>query len=408
MRMHTPLGMNPRRRAERGVALVFVTFAIAALLVAITGALVTGSANSRATSNYKGASQVHYAAESGILEAVQRINQTGALNFQNDIVNQWDQYWGSTWHTAPLSGFSYSVAAVANPGNPADRGRLIASARGPNNLSNQVVAEILRTNTPATAPGALYLATDSSTNTTFNGANFFIDGNDHNYLGGMGTGDPVPGLSTRNQTNTDEAIGSLNSSNADRVQGLNYQAGPPTVPSIGTSSWAPSVSQINQFVQDLINIAGPGGNCKCTDLNNSCVDSSLVDNTSTSCNLGTNANPRITWWDPSTNVTVKQAGNITGAGVLIIQSDYSVLGTINFNGLIIVNGQTKVSGNAQIFGSLWTQSVDMTVSGAASIDYSVGALALASQVIGGAYPSTIKVTALADCSQIPSGANGCP
>ena len=54
------------RRAERGVAIVFVTFAIAALLVAISGALVTGAANSRATSNYKGASQIHFVAESGI------------------------------------------------------------------------------------------------------------------------------------------------------------------------------------------------------------------------------------------------------------------------------------------------------------------------------------------------------
>src|SRR5690349_22619312 len=118
---------RPRRASERGIALVFVMFALAALLVAITGGLVSGSSNSQATTNYRGASQVHFAAEAGLSEAVQRINQTGIVNFQNDVIDDWSNRWGSTWHTAPLSGFAYSVTPVSNVPNPSQRGRLIAT-----------------------------------------------------------------------------------------------------------------------------------------------------------------------------------------------------------------------------------------------------------------------------------------
>src|SRR5258705_12406105 len=145
--MHATHRHQPRhpRPSERGIALVFVTFAIAALLVAITGALVTGSSNSQAASNYKGAGQVHFAGESGLSEAVQRINATGIVDFKNDVIDDWSNRWGSTWHAAPLAGFSYKVQPLENLADPSHRGTLIATATGPNNLSNVVVAEVKRT-----------------------------------------------------------------------------------------------------------------------------------------------------------------------------------------------------------------------------------------------------------------------
>src|SRR5262245_48501691 len=114
------------RRGERGIALIFATFAIAALLVAIAGALVAGSANSRAAVNYTGASQAHFAAEAGISDALQRINIAGGsgngiLNYQTEVVANWSNntlwptdYWPKQLGgTFPLSGYSYTVTTAA-------------------------------------------------------------------------------------------------------------------------------------------------------------------------------------------------------------------------------------------------------------------------------------------------------
>jgi len=192
MRKPTP-PIPPNRRTERGVAIVFVTFAIAALLVAISGALVTGAANSRATSNYKGASQIHFVAESGISHAVQNINSTGTTNFGTQIVADWPNRFGTNAKSmAPMTGFNYTVAVEANNANPSQRGRIISTATGPDGYKNTVVATVVRTNNLATAPGAVYLATDNPVSTNFSGNNFIIDGNDHNYMGGAGPGAPVP------------------------------------------------------------------------------------------------------------------------------------------------------------------------------------------------------------------------
>jgi len=49
------------------------------------------------------------------------------------------------------------------------------------------------------------------------------------------------------------------------------------------------------------------------------------------------------------------------------------------------------------------------VGGSAIVDYSSNALQLANQVGGGeALPAALIVTSLADCAQLPAGANGCP
>src|SRR5262245_55796087 len=156
MRKPTP-PVSPNRRSQRGVALVFVTFAIAALLVAASGALVTGAANSRATSNYKGASQIHFVAESGISHAVQNINATGTTHFKDQIVDQWANRFGNDAKSmAPMSGFTYTVTVEQNAANPSFRGRIISTATGPDNYKNTVVATVVRTNDLATAPGAVY------------------------------------------------------------------------------------------------------------------------------------------------------------------------------------------------------------------------------------------------------------
>jgi hypothetical protein len=389
------------------VALVFATFAVAALLIAIASALVTGSSNARASYNYKVASQAHFVAESGLSDALQNINATGVINYQNDIANQWGTRYGLTAKTfAPVAGFNYTVTTTASPLDPQNTGRLVATATqlDASNVviaKNTVVATLHRSSNPSTAPGAIYLATDNNTNAAFQGNMFQVDGNDHNYTGGMGPGPSVPGISTRNDTNTQEALGSLNNVELDNVQGYNYQAGPPVVPSISTSPSAPTIPQINQFIADLQ--AQPGAmTCPCTEINNSC-----------SCNFGApNATPpvcTITTFGSGGTYEIKNNGNVQGCGVMIVNGDLSVQGDIQYKGLILVKGQLSVTGNATVYGTVWAQGVNLDVGGSAQIMYSTQALSLANQVtINPAIMTPMNVVSIADCADLGSGVNGCP
>src|SRR5438128_3118655 len=240
------------KRADRGMVLVMALFTMAVLLAAATGALLVGSSDIRATRNYRGAAQVHFAAESGILDAMQTVNGPGVVNLQNEVVDQWTALWGtSARNFGPFSGFTYTVA-VYSGANPASDGRFVATAKGVEGVKNVVVANLTRSDIPSTAPGAIYLVNDAATNATFNGNAFTVDGNDHRYTGGMGTAPPVPGISTRNATNTTETITSLSAQQDDNVTGLGFSMGPPIVPSVWTSPVAPSSTQLNQIITDIL------------------------------------------------------------------------------------------------------------------------------------------------------------
>jgi hypothetical protein len=144
-----------------------------------------------------------------------------------------------------------------------------------------------------------------------------------------------------------------------------------------------------------------------------------VNNNNSSINgiavFGTNLAPQITYFTGST--TIKGNGNASGAGIMIVEGDLTIQGSFAFNGLVIVRGKTIVSpatdttvtGNATVYGSIWTNDVNLNVGGSAIVYYSTQALALANQVAGGAaLPAPLKIVSLADCSQLPAGSGGCP
>jgi hypothetical protein len=270
-------------------------------------------------------------------------------------------------------------------------------------VQSTVVAQVMRSNIPSTAPGAIYLAADSTTNSTFNGNAFAVDGNDHNYTGGAGPAPPVPGISTRNATNTSETAGSLSSGQKDNVLGLGFSVGPPMVPSVATSPAAPTVDQLDAIAAGIL--ALPRG----PDQTGSSVNGNVT--------FGTAAAPQITHFPGASGVTIKGSGNASGAGILIIDGDLTIQGSFSFKGLVIVRGktlvttsdETTVTGNATLYGSIWTNDVNLSVGGSAIVYYSTQALGLANQVGGGgALPSPLVVVSLADCSQLPAGAGGCP
>ena len=390
---------TPKRR-ERGMVLVMALFTMAALLVAVTGALLVGSSDIRATRNYRGAAQVHFAAESAILDALQTVNGPGVVNFQNEIVNNWTTLWGaSSRNFGPFSGFTYNVNVYSGT-TPANDGRFVATATGIEGVKNVVVANVTRSNVPSTAPGAIYLVNDAPTDSTFNGNAFTVDGNDHRFAGGMGTAPPVPGISTRNATNTTETIASLTATQDDNVTGLGFSMGPPIVPSVWTSPVAPSIAQLNQIITDIL--ARRGNPPNPPDDNTSNINANQV--------YGTPANPQITHLTAN---NVHMNGNASGCGIMVVEGDLTINGDFDFVGLMIVRGQTtfstSITGNATIYGSLWTEDLNLTVGGSAVVNYSSDALALANQSTGGgALPALIKVTSIADCAELPGGSGGCP
>ena len=402
MSAHTRSARRAPRPAESGIALVLALFAMTTLLVVAASALLVGSADIRATRNYREASQVHFVAESAIAHAMQVVNGPGVVNFQNDVVTPWPTLFGSAALTfGPVGGYAYTVSAVSDPTDPVNWGRFVATATGPEGVRNVVAARVNRSNIPTAAPGAIYLSQDGRTDSTFNGDGFKIDGNDHLYTGGLASPNhPVPGLSTRNDTNTQEAINSLSSGQRDDVLGLGFIAGSPAVPSILTSPVAPSVAQLNQFAADLV--ARPG----VVIIN----DSSIHGNTT----FGTETEPQITYFNNSGGVVMGN-GNASGAGIMIVEGDLTIQGSLEFKGLVIVRGRTRVdgtttdSGNATLYGSLLTNDVNLTVGGSVLVNYSSQALGLANQASGGmALPAPVQLASLIDCSQAVAGTAGCP
>ncbi|MGH7342580.1 MAG: hypothetical protein ACREKH_19010, partial [Candidatus Rokuibacteriota bacterium] len=151
--MATAKARRSMRRRERGMALVLTLFAIATLLMVAAAGLNIGSASVQATRNFRGASRVHMVAEAGISEALQIINGPGVVNLQNDVVTPWGGIYGSQNKTfAPHGGFSYYVSPFASVADPVNSGRLVAKAYGPEGEFNAVVAIVIRSDTPSTAP----------------------------------------------------------------------------------------------------------------------------------------------------------------------------------------------------------------------------------------------------------------
>jgi hypothetical protein len=400
------------RSAERGIAMVVALFVLALLTVVAATSSLIGTTDVRATRNYRGASQAHFVAESAIAEAVQRINAVGVVNYQNDVANHWSTLWGATTHQFPAaSGYTYKVTTTPTPGNTANAASITATADGPEGADNTVVATVIRSNLPSGTPGAVYLADDAPTDARFYADTFLIDGNDTNPTGGAGPSQAVPGITTRNDVNTQEAINSLAATQRDNVRGEGYVSGSPITPSVLTSPAAPSVTQMNQMITDLLALPRP------SDV--------LLGNILGTNTYGTAASPQITHMLGVAGL-LTVSGTVNGAGIMIVEGDLTVLGNFNFQGLVIVRGQFLIDslpilpgiipnnggvvslGTATVYGSMWTEKMVFNASGLSQFHYSSQAMAYANAAGNGkALPAPVKITSLVDCALIPAGAAPC-
>jgi hypothetical protein len=80
---------------------------------------------------------------------------------------------------------------------------------------------------------------------------------------------------------------------------------------------------------------------------------------------------------------------MTGVGILIADGEFTINGSADFIGWMIVRGatilesDTLVDGNATILGSLWTGDLVVQVGGSAIIDYCLECMELADGTANG-------------------------
>lgn len=176
------------------------------------------------------------------------------------------------------------------------------------------------------------------------GSAFLINGVDTNPDGTPGPIDPLPGISVNNAAAYNEIMTSVNSTQKDRIQGM--EPDQESISSIGGTvdethpslNYNPAMDAdlLEEFVQKAI-------------LN---ADATYTNFTASGAgSLGTPENPQVIVVNGILDVS-----NATGAGVLIITESglLDARGNLdNYQGLIIVQGSADMTrGNINIFGSM--------------------------------------------------------
>lgn len=378
-----------RREGERGGALVATLLVLVLMLTVGTAALLNSTFDLKSTTHYYTGTQAFYAAESGLLHALNAINRAGVSDFQRDVVNQWSALLTPNPQSLPgYDTYTYQVGLTADPARPATRGTIRAVGLAPSN-ARRVIRAIVEKAPTYKGRGAIYLAADA-VNTQFSGNGFDVDGNDHDRFGALVPGGVVEaGLATRSDAVRSSVVQSLNTQQKDNVRGLGFSTVPLTPSVIPTGG--PSVSDLDNIIADIL--SNP----------NVVVDNSSNVNANTT--FGTVEHPQITHLTAA-SFKVTANGNASGAGILIVDGSITINGNFDFIGWILVRGETIINdstsvsgettalGNANILGSLWTGDLVVKVGGSAIINFCEFCLSLADQVPDasqGYIPKTMRI-----------------
>jgi PilX N-terminal len=369
---------------DRGFILVTTLLLLVLLLTLGAAATVYSVYDLKSTSQYKTGNDAFYAAEAGLLHGLNAMNGVGVANYNYDIVQRWSSVFSPNPRSIPgFAIMTYQVSVSADATDPINKGTITAVGFGPNNSRRTVLAKLLKNGT-GRGLGALYLASDT-VNTSFSGNAFDINGNNHDQFGNLVSGGPVePGIATRNDTATSSVVNSLNTNQKSDVQGTGFSLSPLT-PSVMTAA-GPSVSDLNRIASEI--------------LANASTYSTNVTDLSGNMTLGTVGSPQITELTAS-QVKVHANGNVSGAGILIVDGSITINGNFDFTGWIIVKGstvindgtETDITGNATIEGSLWSGDVAVNVGGSAIVNYCQYCMSLVDQVPGatGYFPKAMTV-----------------
>ena len=354
-------------RGERGSSMVIVLLVLIPILAFGVAGLSTARFGLTLSKNYQTGAQAEQAAESGLVHAVRAINNTGGVtSFLTDVANttSWSALIGTSALQMPgYSNITYSVNYVTNPAATASD-MWITSSGQVSWQAQRTVNERLGLLPPSSC-GAIDLpSTGISAN--FNGSTFSVDGNDYAIGATTPTSASAPtlGISTRTQNDANTVVSALNNQQQSNVTGT---AVPNQVASVGPCS-GPSDNRLRNSIVPMI-LNQPGF----VSLSDANINGNVT--------LGTLSSPQISYSSGSTTIS----GNASGAGILVVDGDLTIEGDLNFSGLIMVLGTTHVTGvtgNATIYGALWTAGLSLTGGGSAAVRYSSPSLAMANSIPG--------------------------
>jgi len=354
-------------RGEHGSSMVIVLLVLIPILAFGVAGLSTARFGLTLSNNYQTGAQAEQAAESGLVHAVRAINNTGGVtSFLTDVANttSWSALIGTSALQMPgYSNITYSVNYVTNPAATASD-MWITSSGQVSWQAQRTVNERLGLLPPSSC-GAIDLpSTGISAN--FNGSTFSVDGNDYAIGATTPTSASAPtlGISTRTQNDANTVVSALNNQQQSNVTGT---AVPNQVASVGPCS-GPSDNRLRNSIVPMI-LNQPGF----VSLSDANINGNVT--------LGTLSSPQISYSSGSTTIS----GNASGAGILVVDGDLTIEGDLNFSGLIMVLGTTHVTGvtgNATIYGALWTAGLSLTGGGSAAVRYSSPSLAMANSIPG--------------------------
>lgn len=206
---------------ENGFALPSTLMLLLLLFTAGAAASLYTVLDLKSANHYTTGNQALYAAEAGALHALSEMNQSGVMDFANDVVNRWEQLLGSG--VRPLVGypqFTFRATVAVDPLSPADRGWIMATGWAPYQ-ARRVIRIGIKRGAIGRGVGAIYLAADSVT-PSFSGNAFEIDGNDHDAYGTLTGGTVAPGIATRSDSVAGSVKAALNNQQRDNVRGLGF------------------------------------------------------------------------------------------------------------------------------------------------------------------------------------------
>ncbi len=398
---------DKRKRLQRGVALVFALIILIGLAGAMIGFSLLVIQDTRMTQRYTQYSRTFYIADAGIEAMRGELTQ----DFIDDPDNfEFDDYFDDgpdgTWGTDD-DGIIGAVGATAAYDNGQYEPRIVDNDDGDGDLSDDIddrailrslgtaadgtnrtievlIAKPLRFPVPAAltivgeaAPGA----TGGGPPSFYNGNAFTITGDD-TFVGdqgnnaGQASGGDLPGIVSTDAGTAQDIFDDLDDNNptlSDNVTGNDEQAGAVELLPPGTVDEATLDTVIEAFLAgaDLIIETGTQSSQGGTE------------NWGTFAQPPALGDPQITYirdTDPAPNSTFTINGNVSGAGILVIEGNAEILGNFEFAGIIIIVGAGDVtfggSGNQTLWGGLIVSpgagggSVNFELGGSASIYYS--------------------------------------
>lgn len=361
-----------RRETQTGSSMVLTLLILFSILALGVAGLLSATSGLTLSNNYKTGIQAMHTAESGVVHSLSNINGYGVRSFVDDVAPS--AQWSVIFGTAPvqITGYnqlSYAVVPKTTPAATKNNMWVTAVGQAPGESTRTIDARLGLVG-PFTC-GAIDMPS-SGVNSTFKGQAFTVDGRD--YPLGSSTPDPnLPttlGISTRQQSDANTVLSSLNNNQDGQVLGTPV---PNQVASVATCM-GPSTTRLrNSIVPTMLAQPSPP------------LVTNPVDRTNINGNvtLGSVNNPQITHF--TGDVTIKANGNASGAGILIVDGGLTIQGNFSFTGLIIVDGTTQitsVTGNATVYGAIWTTDLSLSVGGSAAVLYSSAALGMAGSIPG--------------------------